>query len=184
MRPRKPLKITSRVSSVTNGFVQAILPDAPPTAAEIAEAAAILGMDASDLRCVYCGVRSTDWDHLRPLVRGKRPTGYLNNIRNLVPACGPCNQSKSGQDWRNWMEGNARGSPTTRGVEDLPGKIAALQRFEQWEGRPSADLKAIAGAERWERYWEKLAEIERLMFEAQKDAEVIRARISAAIGRE
>src|SRR5438128_9847091 len=100
MKFRKTLKITSRTSSVANGFVQAIIPCIEPTDAQKNEALAILQIDPNRLECAYCGAPATDWDHLRPLVKGKRSTGYCNEIRNLVPACGPCNQSKSGQDWR------------------------------------------------------------------------------------
>jgi hypothetical protein len=44
MKFRRPLKITSRTSSVTNRFVQAIIPHVPPTRAEVEEALGILGM--------------------------------------------------------------------------------------------------------------------------------------------
>ena len=100
MKFRKPLTITSRSSSITNCFVQAIIRSIEPTDAEVDEALAVLGMSREERSCVYCGATATDWDHLRPLVKDRRPTGYINQIRNLVPSCGPCNQSKSGADWR------------------------------------------------------------------------------------
>jgi hypothetical protein len=37
MKFRKPLKITSRTSTITNAFVQAIIPNAVPTADELHE---------------------------------------------------------------------------------------------------------------------------------------------------
>lgn len=181
MKPRKPLKITNRISSVTNGFVQAIIPHTMPAPGEVAEAVAVLGMVPGELTCVYCGTASTDWDHLRPLVGSKRPTGHLSDIRNMVPACGPCNQSKGGQDWRLWMRGNAKGSPTARNVPELAGKIEALERFEAWGASDATDLEAIVGEALWTAYWKKLGVIESLMFDAQKDAEIIRARIAEAI---
>lgn len=104
---REPLKITSRTSSVTNSFVQAIVPHIVPTPAEIDEALHVLGMTQDNRVCVYCGTPATDWDHLRPMVRGKRPTGFIDEIRNLAPSCGPCNQSKGASEWRKWMEGTA-----------------------------------------------------------------------------
>jgi len=51
---------------------------------------------------------TTDWDHLRPLVRNRRPTGFISEIKNLVPSCGPCNQSKGAADWKAWMTEGAR----------------------------------------------------------------------------
>jgi 5-methylcytosine-specific restriction endonuclease McrA len=111
MKQRPPLKITSRTSSITNSFVQAIIPAVAFSADEQREALAHLGMTPDDLHCAYCGAVTTDWDHLRPLVKKKRPTGYISEIRNLVPSCGPCNQSKGASDWRVWMTGKAPGSP-------------------------------------------------------------------------
>jgi len=84
----------SRKSSITNAFVNSLIPVVEPTVDEIEEALRILGMSADDVRCAYCGDVSTEWDHLRPLVVNRRPTGYISEIGNLVPACGKCNQSK------------------------------------------------------------------------------------------
>src|SRR4051812_27975243 len=95
--------MVSRKSSITNAFVNAIIPVVPPTVAEIAEALRILGMEAEDVRCAYCGDKSTEWDHLRPLVKARRPTGFISEIGNLVPACGKCNQSKGNSGWESWM---------------------------------------------------------------------------------
>jgi len=126
MKLRTLLKITSRTSSVTNGFVQAIIPSIEPREGERAEALVILGMTPGRITCSYCGAKATDWDHLRPLVRNKRPSGYVNEIRNLAPSCGPCNQSKSGADWRAWIEGSAKGSPRTKVVTDIAERLARL----------------------------------------------------------
>jgi endonuclease I len=125
MKLRTPLKITSRTSSITNSFVQAIIPTVSCSEEDRAEALAKLGMTIENLSCVYCGSQTTDWDHLRPLFQNSRPTGYNSEAKNLVPSCGPCNQSKGAADWKVWMMGNARGSPTTRGVEDVADRVAA-----------------------------------------------------------
>ena len=97
--------MVSRKSSITNAFVNAVIPTIPPTADEIDEALTILGMEPTNVRCAYCGDKATEWDHLRPLVAKRRPTGFISEIANLVPACGKCNQSKGGSDWRKWMLG-------------------------------------------------------------------------------
>jgi hypothetical protein len=83
------------------------------------------------LRLLWRG--DDNWDHLRPLVKNKLPTGYISEIRNLVPSCGPCNQSKGASDWRAWMRGKARGSPTLDVVLDAmraAQKRAAVVREE------------------------------------------------------
>jgi hypothetical protein len=138
-------------------------------------------MTPDEVRCAYCGAPATDWDHLRPLVKSKRPTGYSNHIRNLVPACGPCNQSKGAQDWRTWLNGTAKGSPKTRGVPDIEERIARLDAYEKWSDHPPLDLAAIVGTERWKAYWQQLEEIEASMHKAQIEAAQIRDLISTAL---
>ena len=85
--------MVSRKSSITNAFVNAIIPVVPPSMEEIEEALRILAMTPDDVRFAYCGDRSSEWDHLRPLVKARRPTGFISEIGNLVPSCGKCNQS-------------------------------------------------------------------------------------------
>ena len=183
MKFRKPLKITSRTSSITNSFVQAIIPSVEPTAAEVEEALAVIDMTNDTISCIYCGSPASDWDHLRPLVRSKRPTGYINEIRNLVPSCGPCNQSKSGADWRAWMMGTARGSPTSRGVADVGERIEKLQRFEAWGDVQPLEFRELARAEEWDAYWANLEIIESQMREAQRHAARIQPAIRAALAK-
>jgi len=130
---------------------------------------------------VYCGAAATDWDHLRPLVRGKRPTGYVNEVRNLVPSCGPCNQSKSGSDWRRWIDGTARNSPRSKGVADLPDRISRLERFVAWARIEPLVLRDLAGPELWDSYWQRLSEIEHSMKQAQVQALALRMAIRQSI---
>lgn len=49
-------------------------------------------------RCAYCGAPATTLDHLYPIARGG--TDYIENI---VPACRPCNSSKSDNTLREWL---------------------------------------------------------------------------------
>ena len=180
---RKLLKITSRTSSITNAFVQAIIPHLVPSDEERSKALAVLGQtsDKSKMTCVYCGTPASDWDHFRPLVKNKRPTGYINEIRNLVPACSKCNQSKSGQDWRAWMLGNAKGSPKTRKIPDLDKRVARLEAFEMWGNVSPLGLEALIGKETWESYWNHLHEIENRLHTAQSEAVKVREAIMNAL---
>lgn len=184
MKFRKSLKITTRTSSITNSFVQAIIPDITPSTTEIDEVLNILDMTRDTKSCVYCGAQATDWDHLRPLVRNKKPTGYLNEARNVVPSCGPCNQSKSGADWQKWMEGSARGSPRTKGVTDLAARIERLKKFEQWGKIEPLLLHEMIPAEQWDSYWALLEEIENKMKSAQAEAEKIKLAITQKLHKE
>ena len=76
----KPVNITGRTSTITNSFVTSIIPCISPTTEQLRECLQILGLDQEDLRCAYCGDKSTEWDHLRPIVKGKKPTGYISDI--------------------------------------------------------------------------------------------------------
>lgn len=43
-------------------------------------------------------------DHVKPLVTCGLPTGYITEIRNLVPCCSACNSAKGAQDFRAWYK--------------------------------------------------------------------------------
>lgn len=139
----------------------------------------MLGQDTRRLTCVYCGDPAQHWDHLNPYVKGKRPSGYLNEARNLVPACGPCNTSKSGHDWRTWMFGSAKGSPATRGIPNLNELAARIDNMVALSELEKVDLEAMVDPDLWARYWSRLAEIERLLGAAQREATEIKEQIAA-----
>lgn len=160
--------ITGRTSSIRNVFVAAIAPLVQPSAAEIRQALEILQLDALNLRCSYCGDKATEWDHLRPLVRAGKPTGYPSSIRNLVPSCGKCNQSKGSSDWREWMLGKARHSPSGRGIPDVTERIKRLQRFESWAKCVPIHVEGLVSSELLGRYYLIQDEILQKMRDAQK----------------
>ncbi len=174
-----PVRITGRSSSITNSFVNGVIPVVMPTEAEVREALEVLGM-LDRVSCCYCGDTSTEWDHLRPLVSKQRPTGYISEIHNLVPACGKCNQSKGNKDWRTWMRSSAPLSPASRGVPDIEDRIARLQEYERRTTPTHVDFEAVVGADLWERHWSHHARLLELMRIADRDAQEIRARVREA----
>jgi hypothetical protein len=145
--------MAARKSTLTNAFVSALIPRIEPTAEEIAEALTILALDPFDLRCAYCGNPYHTWDHLRPLVMDRRPTGYITEIANLVPACGPCNSSKGGSHWKTWMFGKAKGSPAFRGIAEVELRGQRLDSYERWRQPVKVDFAAILGDGDWQHYW-------------------------------
>lgn len=173
--------MVSRKSSITNAFVNAVIPTVVPTSEEIENALAILGMSPDDVRCAYCGDRSTEWDHLRPLVLNRRPTGFISEIANLVPACGKCNQSKGNKPWKEWLTGSAKLSPAGRGILGNENRIAALERYEQWRPPTRIDFVTILGAEEWEKYWSLCDEINSDLRRAHDVARSLRSRIIDAL---
>jgi hypothetical protein len=175
----KPVRISGRSSSITNSFVNGIIPVVPPTGELIDQALKILGMENAVI-CCYCGDVATEWDHLRPLVVGKLPTGYISEIHNLVPACGKCNQSKGNKPWREWMFGPAKLSPATRGVSGLVQKADRLTAYELWEEPTIIDFAAVAGEDLWAQHWRNHAAILHAMRESEAVVELIRSRVKAS----
>lgn len=160
--------INGRATSIRNVFVASIIPVVRPKADEIRQVLEILGLDPGHLKCSYCGDAATEWDHLRQLVKDGKPTGYPSSIRNLVPSCGKCNQSKGKSDWKEWMLGAAPRSPSVRRVPDLQERIARLERFESWGNCVPLNIKALVPPELWDEYYAMQDEILQKMRDAQK----------------
>lgn len=173
-----PVKINGRASSITNAFVNGVIPCVHPTWDEVEEALTILGMGADDVQCIYCGGMPTEWDHLRPLVRNKQPTGFISEIANLVPSCGKCNQSKGARHWRDWMLGTAPRSPTSRGVPDVAERIEKLACYEAWRAPTEFDFHEAVGRDLWDKHWSNYERLRALMEECEETAALIRRRIA------
>lgn len=174
----KPVRITGRSSSITNSFVNGIVPVVKPTEQQIDQALEILGMTDAVV-CSYCGDPASEWDHLRPLVIDKQPTGYIHEIHNLIPACGKCNQSKGNKPWREWMLGTARHSPASRSVAGLAERMARIEAYERWAEPTRIDFAAVAGEELWAEHWRNHSEILALMRHAEQTVELIRAKVAS-----
>ena len=173
--------ITGRSSTITNSFVQAIIPVVQPSVTQIVEVLSLLGMTPSSVECVYCGDASTEWDHLNSLVSRKRPTGFWSTIRNLVPSCGKCNQSRGGSHWKAWMTGSAHWSPSTRKIPDLAQRIERLERFEKWADCRSYDFESLIGVELWEEYRLAAEEVAGSLAHAQSVAERVKVKLAEAL---
>ena len=164
----KPMKITGRSSTITNSFINSIIPVIEPTSEQVKESLEILEMGHGRLECAYCGSECSEWDHLRPLVLNKKPTGYVSEIHNLVPACGKCNQSKGNKPWASWIVSDAKLSPKSKGVKDLDRRIELLSAYEQWQEPTVVDFEAVVGKETWEQHWKNCDRVQNEMRQAQK----------------
>lgn len=176
------MSVSGRSSSITNAFISAIIPVIQPTPEEELEALRILQIDPDDIRCAYCGDKSTEWDHLRPIISDQKPTGYITEVANLVPSCGKCNQSKGKSYWLTWMEGSARLSPRTRGVRDLAQRVERLHRYEAWRQPRKIDFPAMVGAEMWERHTQNWRSVLELLKKSQELASEIRTLVANKCG--
>ena len=170
-----------RTSSITAAFFQAITPVIPPSDGEVDEALAVLGMMRGSCRCASCGDQRTEWDHFRPIVKGKQSTGYITEIANLAPACGKCNQSKGNKNWKDWMLGKAARSPKQRGISDLEERVARLEAYERWREPRCIDYAALVGPERWSQYQNLLNTAVAHLTEAQKVALELQAIIKTGL---
>ena len=175
------IKISGRVSSVTNAFWNSIIPSVMPTDRELETVFKILELDFVDLRCVYCGDSASEWDHFRPLVKDRLPTGYITEIRNLVPACGKCNQSKGNKNWNVWIVSDAKRSPKSRGVTDLNDRIARIGAFEEWGSVEPLKFEELIPAELWLAHLQNLDDITTAMKTAQSHAGEVRSALLEAI---
>ena len=177
-----PVTIMGRSSSITNSFVNGIIPVIEPTESEIREALKILKQNENDVRCVYCGDKKTEWDHLHPLIINKKHTGYITEIANLVPACGKCNQSKGNSNWKEWMISNAEKSPKTRGIPDLEKRIQIIEKYDNYFKKKIINLEEIAGKDLWEKYQRAYDSIIFNMESAQKIMDEIKEKVSKQNG--
>lgn len=180
-RMPKPVKITGRTSSITNSFVNGIIPVIEPSEDEIIEALSILGMNENTICCAYCGDPYTEWDHLRPLVMNKTATGYVSEIHNLVPSCGKCNQSKGNQHWHTWMYSSATLSPLTRKIPDINERSQRLSNYENWGTPLKVDIESIIGKYKWQQHWDNCDKIKKLMHESQSLSDEIRLTLQNAL---
>ncbi|PPD47349.1 MAG: HNH endonuclease [Methylobacter sp.] len=175
------MKITGRSSSITNAFINSIIPVVPPSAEDVKQALEILGMMTPEtFQCAYCGSVASEWDHLRSLVKDKKPTGYISEIHNLVPCCGKCNQSKGNKEWKTWMHSNAKLSPKARGIKDIPERVKRLEAYESSRAPTKMDFAAIVGLDIWAQHQSNLERVQSLMRESQELAAKINVEIANA----
>lgn len=175
-----PMKITGRSSSITNAFINSIIPVVLPSAEEVERALEMLGMTSETFQCAYCGSVASEWDHLRPLVKNKKPTGYISEIHNLVPSCGKCNQSKGNKEWKTWMLSAAKLSPASRGIKDITERVERLEVYENFKAPTKMDFAAIVGSDVWAQHQSNLDRVQSLMRESQALATKINNEVANA----
>ena len=174
----KPTTIMARSSSITNAFYNGIIPVIEPSEEEIEMTLSILEIDKNNVACCYCGDTATEWDHLRPIIKDKKPTGYISEIANLVPCCGKCNQSKGNKNWEEWIVSSAKKSPKSRGIKGLDKKIEKIKKYEkQTCPIKIEDFEAIVGKELWSKHLENYTTIIELMKDCQKISNEIKEKL-------
>lgn len=112
--PKQPKKtsVNARTSSITNTFYASILPFNKFTDEDVNSRLVTLGysnveIENENICCIYCGAEANTWDHLYPLIKNRKATGYYHDISNMVPSCNTCNSSKGSKDYKEWLSKNA-----------------------------------------------------------------------------
>lgn len=172
--PARDPKITGRKSTITGLFFVTVTPSVSPSDDEVDHALEVLGMKRGACLCAYCGDAKTEWDHFRPIVKNRQPTGYITEIANLVPSCGKCNQSKGNKDWHQWINGTAQLCPRVRRPAGLEERISRLKAYEVWRKPIKIDYANLFGKEDWANHLNRLERILQLMQEAENDAMKLR----------
>lgn len=177
-----PVGVMGRSSSITNSFINGIIPARMPSDEEVGEVLRILDISVDDVRCAYCGDKSSEWDHFRPLISGQEPTGHISEIQNLVPVCSKCNQSKGNSHWRSWILGAAKLCPRVRCVSDLEIRIQRLERFENWRSATKLNIPEIVGEDLWNEYRANWRQLVDSMKTSQELAAKLRAKLQGSGG--
>lgn len=83
-----------------------------------------------DGKCEYCRKRpATTIDHYEPLVKNGRPSGFMDDEWNRVPACKECNASKGGRCFEAWYNSNSRLRPKGAKGKRLADNFCYYDRF-------------------------------------------------------
>lgn len=179
----KRISIVDRISSITNAYVNGIIPLIEPTEEQVRDALRVLGMTEETIECAYCGDPCTEWDHLNPLVENKKPTGYITEIHNLMPSCATRNQSKGNQNWRKWIYSDAPKSPHSRGIKDLDERVARIDAYVSKFNPVRLNFEDIVGHCKWESYQQSLLELEEHMRQCQNLQDEVATQITEAYER-
>ena len=128
----RPSTISERKSTFANAFASALAPYDTYDHDDVV--AAIRDLEQSpddDLLCVYCGTIAATWDHVFNRVVKGDFSGHGHRIRNLVPCCRTCNESKGQKPWRDFLM-----------ALNPPDKNLRAGRIERFLG--SADAKTVS----------------------------------------
>ncbi len=170
----RPSTVMGRKSTFSSAFASALAPHDAYVPAAVSEAIRDLGQDPdAELDCVYCGAKAATWDHVFGRVVKGDFSGHGHRIRNLVPCCRTCNESKGKKPWREFLE-----------TRNSPDKNARISRMERFLGNTDAQVIDTEGmrhkaAEELRRFLEIRSQVFDLMAEADRLAAIIRQKVAS-----
>lgn len=171
----RPQKISGRRSTFSNAFASALASHDEYDRELVAQAINQLGQSPDDdLTCVYCDSQAATWDHLFKRVDAGEFSGYGHHIRNLVPCCRTCNESKGGKPWHEWIDKLSR--------PDAPARKSLIESYIAGGANQKVtldEIQALAGEE-IARYRDIRQQVFALLAEADAIANQIRGKLAAA----
>ena len=179
-------KPSGRSSSVTNAFFNGIIPYVKPDKSDYEDIISknLVELDKENAYiCVYCGKdKANSWDHIRPLIVDKRPSGFIHEISNLIPACSSCNSSKGNKSVDDFFRTSKRLKKLSKDVlEERKKKVQAyIDYFEKKHGviKISVDELPSDIANELEDYIESLEEIHQKLKDANKISDILKKKLT------
>lgn len=144
--------LKSRSSTISNAFAISITPFISPTQEETA--GYYEQLQIKEGQCAYCLGEGNGRDHLKPLVEGGMPTGYITDIHNLIPCCQRCNSSKGSKDFRSWYKSEKNIQRLKKyGLteQQIDERYKIICKYENNIGA-KLDYESIIGKEKWDEY--------------------------------
>jgi hypothetical protein len=168
---------SAKTSTITKAFADAIAPSRYPTQEEYDEYIKIFPLNEGAKTCAYCGGAFRYYEHFRPIVKDKQPTGYGSDIYNLVPSCNDCNEKKRGEGWREFMETRKKVASDISAHDE---RVCRLERFEEWgnERVIKIDYEELIGKETWKKYQEDRDRIHTMLRECHELQKEIRKSVA------
>ncbi len=159
--------LKSRTSTISNAFAIAITPYIYPSQNEIECFFKELNLEQG--QCAYCLDKANAMDHVKPLVTGGLPTGYITEIRNLVPCCSACNSAKGSQDFKTWYKSSKNVERLhSEGLTDeqIENRFLIISKYIDKIPDP-IDYKTILGDKLWNEYLRRKNEMINLLKDDQ-----------------
>ena len=145
--------LSSRSSTISNAFAISVTPCIKPDESELEGYYEALGIKEG--QCAYCVVGDGNGrDHLKPLVKDGMPTGYITDIRNLVPCCQKCNSSKGSKSFEEWYKSDdnlKRLRSLGLNQDEIEKRYTIIKEYESKIGQP-LDYEKIVGTDKWNEY--------------------------------
>jgi len=107
---------------------------------------------SGQIRCFYCERQpATRWDHVHPLTRGGD-----TQPGNLVPACGPCDDSKQHREIDEWAQSVSKHSPRPEQAQRIKQALVEYRKQFPYEPREFEAKLSAAERESYKRFQEQL----------------------------